>query len=400
MKVRIKVPEKIIPVIDNLSSNRYDRIVLYGGRGGAKSDSVAKIAIMESFIDNGVILCGREIQKTVKDSLHSSIVAEIENLGLSAFFEVTNTEIRNIKTGASFIFAGFKSNITNIKSIKNLRVVVAEEAENISQDSWATILPTPRYKQVRFYVVFNTRFEKDPTWQEFVVREDDRTLKIKIGYQDNPWFPDSLERQRLRDLRGDPGRYRWIWEGEFLTISDASIFGKKLVVRRFDESKLGDPLIGGDWGFSVDPTAIIEAYSYERTLYIRNCASKVGLELDDTADWILHNIPKAAQYTSRYDNARPETISKIKRTIPLAMACTKGKGSVEDGIAHILSYDEIVIHPDAEACYPELASYSYKKDRYDKLTAIPNDKDNHYADALRYALEPVIRSDVGLLNWI
>lgn len=398
-QIASRFPEKTKPAFDNLVTNQYDRVVLYGGRGGAKSDTVAALAIQESFIDNGVILCGREIQKSIKDSLYTMITSEIEKRNMEHYFHVTRDEITNLYSGAKFIFAGFKNNITNIKSIKNLRVVIAEEAENVSKDSWSVVLPTPRYRNVRFYTVFNPRFEDDATWQEFVANEDPRTIKIKINYPDNPWFPESLERQRLRDMAGDYGRYKWIWEGEFLTISDASIFAKKMKIDAFDEATLGDPLIGGDWGFSVDPTCAVEAYVQDRKLYIRNAASKVGLELDDTADWIKHHIPRVMDYQSRYDSARPETISKIRKDIPLATACSKGKGSVEDGIAHILSYDEIIIHPDAECCYGELASYSYKKDKYDNLTAVPLDKDNHYADALRYALEPLIKGKVDLLSW-
>lgn len=392
MDLSIELPDKITPAVENLSTNECDRIVLYGGRGGAKSDSVAAIAVMESYIDDGVILCGREIQKTISDSLYSALVAEIENRGIGGHFKILNNEITNLVTGARFIFAGFKTNITNIKSIKKLRVVIAEEAENVSQASWDTILPTPRYNKVRFYIVFNPRFEDDPTYKEFVLKQDNRTLIININWRDNPWFPESLERQRQRDLNGDAGRYNWIWEGKFLKISDASIFAKKLEVKEFEVDKsYGDPLLGGDWGFSNDPTAAIEAYAKDGCLFIRNACAKVGLELDDTASYLLSHVPVLAKYTSRFDCSRPETINKVQKEIRLLKGCSKWSGSVEDGIVHIQSYKKIYVHPDAECCYAELASYSYKLDKHGEPTAIPIDKDNHYADALRYALEPLIR---------
>lgn len=391
--IDVNLPEKVLPAVENLSSRQYDRIVMYGGRGGAKSDSVAAIAIMESYIDDGVILCGREIQKTVADSLHSALCAEIEAKGLTDHFNILNTEITNKVTGARFMFAGFKTNITNIKSIKKLRVVIAEEAENVSQNSWDVIAPTPRYGDVRFYVVFNPRFEDDPTWQEFIIKSDDRTLLLPIGYQDNPWFPESLERQRQRDLRGDAGRYAWIWEGKFLKISDASILAKKLKVREFTaDYSFGDPYIGIDWGFSNDPTAIVECYTRGKTLYIRNAAAKVGLELDDTADWLLSHVPLAKKFTSRADSSLPATISKVRRDgVALIKPAHKGKGSVEDGVLHLQTFDEIVIHPDAECAYVELAAYSYKTDQHGEPTTIIQDADNHYADCVRYALEPLIR---------
>ena len=357
--MNLEVPSKLLPSFENLTSNKYDTIVWEGGRGGAKSEALVAIGLLESFIDDGVILCCREIQKSINDSLYSAIVSGIHKNNLTNHFKILQNEITNLVTGAKFIFAGLKSNITNIKSINKLRVVLTDEAENITQNSWDYLRPTPRYGMVRVYVVFNPRFETDPTWQEFIVKNDDKTLHITINWKDNPWFPESLNNQRLRDMRGDAGRYSWIWEGKFLKISDNSILAKKLRSLDFtlDES-FGDPLIGIDWGFSVDPTAIIESYVKNETLYIRRAGSKVGLELDDTADWLEKHVPSVKKFTSRADCARPETISKVKKDIPLIKGCIKWKGSVEDGVVVLQSFKEIIIHPDADCCYAELGAYS------------------------------------------
>lgn len=392
---QVTVPNKLLPAFSNLSQCIYDIIVWKGGRGAAKSQALAAIGILESYIDDGVILCCREIQKSVSDSIYSMLVSYIMDKGLDKDFKILNTSITNIKTGAEFIFAGLKSNITSIKSINKLRVVLVDEAENVTQNSWDILLPTPRYGAVRIYIVFNPRFEDDPTYQEFVAKSDDRKLVIDIQYTDNPWFPPSLERQRQRDAKGDAGRYAWIWKGKFLQITEASILAKKLVTREFDvDDSFGGPLIGVDWGFSNDPNAVTESYVKENTLYIRNAAKKIGLELDDTAEWLVKHVPKIKQFTSRADSARPETISKVKHDkenpIPLIKACKKWKGCVEDGIAQLQSFDEIVIHPDAEDCKAELTAYSFKKDKFDEITAVPLDLDNHFADSLRYGIEPYI----------
>lgn len=390
--MKIQTPTKLIPAFDNLSKAIYDVIVMYGGRGGAKSQALANLGIMESYIDNGVILCCREVQRSISDSIYSMIVSAIENLNLTHDFEILKHEITNKTTGSRFIFAGLKHNVTAIKSIDRLRVVLVDEAENVSQDSWDILLPTPRYGDTRIYVVFNPRFEDDPTYQIFVKTPHPSKLVIKINWQDNPWFPKSLDNVRRRDLLGDMGRYAWIWEGEFLQISDASILAKKIVSYSFDVGDMGEPLIGIDWGFSNDPTAVVECYVVDNVLYIYNANSKVGLELDDTADWLKKSVPKIAKFVSRADNARPETISKVKRDgIALVKPCNKWKGSIEDGIAYLQGFRQIVIHPQADSCRAELVAYSFKKDRFGEITATPEDKDNHYADALRYALEPLIR---------
>ena len=387
----INAPKKLIPAFDNLKSCLYDIIIMEGGRGGAKSEALSALGVLESFIDDGVILCCREIQKSIADSLYATIVSTIYKYELQSYFKIIQGEITNNLTGARFIFAGLKSNITSIKSINKLRVVLVDEAENVTDNSWSYLRPTPRYGHVRFYVVFNPRFEQDATWQQFIVNKDNRTLHINISYKDNPWFPEALERQRQRDLRGDAGRYAWIWEGQFLKISDNSILAKKLKMLDFEiNPTFGTPYIGIDWGFSVDPTAIIECYIFQDSLYIRNAASKVGLELDDTAQWLLNHVPNVIKYTSRADCARPETISKVKKDIPLIKGCTKWKGSVEDGIVFLQTFKSIIIHPDAECCFAELAAYSYKTDKHDEATTDIEDKNNHYADALRYAIEPIV----------
>ncbi len=388
----INAPKKLIPAFDNLKSCLYDIIIMEGGRGGAKSEALSALGVLESFIDDGVILCCREIQKSIADSLYATIVSTIYKYELQSYFKIIQGEITNNLTGARFIFAGLKSNITSIKSINKLRVVLVDEAENVTDNSWSYLRPTPRYGQVRFYVVFNPRFEQDATWQQFIINKDDRTLHITINWHDNPWFPESLNNQRLRDLRGDAGRYAWIWEGKFLQISDNSILAKKLKVLDFEITKeFGTPYIGIDWGFSVDPTAIIECYHYNDCLYITNAAAKVGLELDDTAKYLINNAPNVLKYTSRADSARPETISKVKKEIPLITACNKWKGSVEDGVVFLQSFNAIYIHPNADACYGELSAYSYKTDDSGEPTTIIQDADNHYADALRYAIEPIIK---------
>ena len=395
--MKIEAPTKIIPAFNNLKTNAFDIVVMEGGRGGAKSEALAALGILESFIDDGVILCCREIQKSIADSLYATIVSTIYKYELQSYFKIIQGEITNNLTGSRFIFAGLKSNITSIKSINKLRVVLTDEAENITDNSWSYLRPTPRYGQVRFYVVFNPRFEHDATWQQFIINKDERTLHITINWQDNPWFPESLNNQRLRDLRGDAGRYAWIWEGQFLKISDNSILAKKLKMLDFEINQtFGTPYIGIDWGFSVDPTAIIECYIFQDSLYIRNAASKVGLELDDTGAYLIDHVPNVLKYTSRADCARPETISKVKKEIPLIKGCTKWKGSVEDGVVALQTFKAIYIHPDAQCCFAELAAYSYKTDDTDNPTTDIEDKNNHYADALRYAIEPIVNAKTEL----
>ena len=403
-QIKATFPAKLKSSFANLTQNRYDTIVWHGGRGSAKSEALALIGIAESYIDDGVILCAREIQKSIDDSLYSSIAHKINDMGLADDFLILRTKIHNLRTGAQFVFAGLKSNITNVKSITKLRVVLVDEAENVSQNSWDVIRPTPRYNHTRLYVVFNPRFENDPTWKEFVATPDENTLVVKINWRDNPWFPKSLERQRIRALRGDIGKYNWIWEGDFLRVSDRSILGRQLSVDYFDvDESYGHPYLGIDWGFSNDPNVIVECYVRGNELYVRRCGIKRKVQLTSTAAWLSDKVPMVKQYPARADCARPETVSMVSNTLPMVKACKKWSGSIEDGVALMQTFEKIVIHPKActnqdeqDELIAELYGYSYKvinKDTpQEEVTASIEDKSNNVADAIRYALEPLIKN--------
>jgi phage terminase large subunit len=399
----IRYPQKLEPSFFNTSSNRYDTIVWHGGRGSAKSEALVLLGVVESFVDDGVILCAREIQKSISDSLYASIVAKITELNLQDKFNINQSEIINLDTGAKFIFYGLKTNVNSLKSIKNLRVILVDEAENVSQNSWDIIRPTPRYRNTRLYVVFNPRFETDPTYKEFVTNADENTLVTKINWRDNPWFPPSLERQRQRSLKGDIGKYNWIWEGDFLKISEKSVLGRQLSVDYFDiDESYGDPLIGIDWGFSGDPNVIVECYHRGNVLYLRKCGIKLRVPLRTTADWLKTKVPNVAFYPSRADCARPETINLVAEDLRLVKACSKWAGSIEDGVSLMQTFDKIIIHPkcgatqdEQEEIIAELYGYSYKVTNKDTpqqdVTAVIDDKSNNVADAIRYAIEPLIR---------
>jgi phage terminase large subunit len=152
-------------------------------------------------------------------------------------------------------------------------------------------------------------------------------------------------------------------------------------------------LHGIDFGFSQDPTTAIRVYIKDNKLYIYQEAYKVGLELDDTADFIKRHIPEIEKYTIRADSARPESISYLKRHgLPYITSVKKWPGSVEDGIAHMKSYEDIIIHPQCEETIKEFTKYSYKVDQRtgDILPKI-EDNHNHIVDSIRYACNPLIK---------
>jgi phage terminase large subunit len=218
---------------------------------------------------------------------------------------------------------------------------------------------------------------------------------VQMNWPDNPFFPAGLDELRRREQsRLDPATYAHVWEGAYLQNSDAQIFGGKVEVRAFEPATEWDgPYYGGDFGFSQDPTAAVEVWIAGDEILIRREAFKTGLELDDTAPFVTRQIPGFEKQVSRWDNARPESISHLKRHgLPRAQSVDKWKGSVEDGIAYLRSFRKIVIHPECDNMQREARLYSYKVDRLtgDVTTAIV-DAHNHGWDAVRYAIAPMVK---------
>jgi phage terminase large subunit len=137
-----------------------------------------------------------------------------------------------------------------------------------------------------------------------------------------------------------------------------------------------------------------------RRLFFEYESGGTGLELDQTAPQLRRELPGIEAHAVRADNARPESISYLKRHgLPGITACEKGKGSVEDGIAHMKQYDEIIVHPRCERTQNEFMMYSYKVDRLsgDILPQLV-DANNHFIDAARYGLEPLMRARRGFFG--
>ena len=254
-------------------------------------------------------------------------------------------------------------------------------------------MPTVREDDSEVWITWNPEREGSATDKRF--RKNYNEFIVELNYSDNPFFPDVLEQERLNDQENlDDATYCWIWEGAYHEASDAQIFNGKFVVKEFARHPTWNgPYNGLDFGFSADPTGATNSWESDGILYIEYEACKVGLEIDDTPDYLKDNIPGIEKYELIADNARPESISYLKRNgIPKIKACVKGKGSVEDGIAHLKGYKQIVIHPRCVKTAQEFRLYSYKTDRLSgEILPEIIDKHNHLIDSLRYAHERTMK---------
>ena len=215
----IEFPRKLQPLF---SPKRYK--VLFGGRGGAKSWGVARALIIQAAQKPLRILCAREVQKSMKDSVHRLLKDQIEAMGYGHFFEVLDTEIRG-KNGSLFLFAGLQSHtVDSIKSFEGVSIVWVEEGHGVSKKSWDTLIPTIRKPGSEIWVTLNPDMDTDDTYVRFIAAPSDDTWLCEVNWRDNPWFPEVLEQERLKAQRTDPESYEHIWEGKPRRVAEGAIY--------------------------------------------------------------------------------------------------------------------------------------------------------------------------------
>jgi len=286
MKVGVRIPKKLAPI---MQPHRYK--ILYGGRGGAKSRSVAQALLVKGMMEKRLILCTRELQKSIKDSVHRVLATQIDELGLQGFYEVQKQTILGIN-GTEFIFTGLRNNTAEIKSLEGVDDCWCEEAENISDESWDILIPTIRKDGSEIWVTFNPDDEMGATWQRFVVNPPDDALVIEINYWDNPFFPETLRRQMEEMKEVDYQKYLHIWEGKpNVDYEDSLIRPEWFDAAVGAHEKLGfDP--EGIRVVSFDPA---DDGSDEKSLVFRH-----GVVVKDVKAWldgdITTAIPRAFDY--------------------------------------------------------------------------------------------------------
>jgi len=335
--------------------------------------------------------CLREVQVSIKDSVKQLIEDKIRALGLAHRFKMTETEIRG-PNDSLFIFRGLQNHTaTSIKSLEGFNRAWVEEAQTISQKSLDITTPTFRAPGSEMRFSWNPFSAGDPIERFFNENQGDPDFVcIKANWSDNPWFPEDLRKDMLRDQARDFDKFLHVWRGEYSRRGERAVF-KNWKVEAFDTPEDAVFRFGADWGFSVDPTVLVRAYIVGRTLYVDHEAYAVGCEIDNTPA-LFDKVPGSRRWTIRADSARPETVSYMQRKGFRIVPAVKGPGSVEDGIEFLKSYD-IVVHPRCLHTIDELTSYSFKVDpKTDEILPVLDDKNNHVIDALRYACEGLRRA--------
>lgn len=365
-----------------------------GGRAAGRSHYFAE-SLVERMVERPHFqaVAIREIQKSLKFSAKKLIEAKIIELGVDRHFDVLTTEIRRRHGRGICIFQGMQDHTADsIKSLEGFDLAWCEEAQSLSARSIELLEPTIRKDGSEIWCSWNPRFEADAV-ERFITAETPGAVLVHSTYLENPACPAKViaqaEAMRARDLE----RYNHVWLGHYDTKSEAQIFRHCIVDEFTPDPKTWDgPYDGLDFGFSVDPTAAVRCWIFDKRLYVEHEAGGVGMELDHTAREISRDIPGIHKNEILADSARPESISYLRRKgLPRIMAADKWPGSVEDGIEFIKAFDAVVIHVRCKNMQDEVTGYRYKVKKDGSILSDPDDKNNHYWDAVRYALSRLIR---------
>lgn len=391
-ELNIDLPEKLSFLFE---PHRYK--VAYGGRGSGKSWGAAISLLAQGAQKPLRILCAREFQNSISDSVHALLADQIKKLGLDGFYEVQNTAIYG-KNGTEFLFAGLKHNVTKIKSFEGVDVCWVEEAQTTSKSSWDVLIPTIRKNGSEIWITFNPELDTDETYKRFVINPPSNAKVVKVNWSDNPWFPDVL-REEMEDLKArDIDAYLNVWEGNTRQVLDGAVYANELRKAQ-EESRIKDVIIDKsipvstfwDLGWS-DMTSIwfvqvIPGGEVRVIDFYQDCQKPIDFytALLQTKGYTYrdHWLPHDAEHK----NMTGRSVKEIVENMGLPVRITP-KLSIADGInaARMLMnrcyFDQTKCAEGLQA----LRHYRYDVDPDTKMfsTKPLHDQHSHAADAFRY----------------
>lgn len=197
----------------------------YGGRGSGKSWGFARALLVIGAGKKIRVLCAREVQKSIQQSVHQLLCDQIASLGLEQFYDVLQTEIRG-KNGTEFYFAGLSNETADsLKSFEGVTHCWVEEAQSISKRSWDILIPTIRADDSEIWITYNPQLESDETHQRFAINPPPDCVMVEMNYCDNPYFPSVLEKERAHaEITMRKEDYRHIWLGQCKPAVEGAIY--------------------------------------------------------------------------------------------------------------------------------------------------------------------------------
>lgn len=362
----------------------------YGGRASGKSHNIAEALVVNAALKPTKIVCGRQFQSSINESVKELIEQKIFKMNLNYGFRILEREIRHVSTGSRFVFVGLDRNPDSQKSLEAVDIFWGEEAQTFSERSLEIIVPTIRKPGSEMWWSWNPRYKDDPVDVMFRGSTPPANSIIReVQYFDNPYFYETpLEEEKERSRLVNFERFKHIWWGHY----DENALAVVMRHARIGQLKVPSyvaPRYGMDFGFSTSPNAIVKVYVLEETQQIYIAAESYGHVSLKELPALIGEVPGALQSTIVADSARPETIDYLNGEGLSVIPASKPAGSVMSGIKWLEGYD-IVIDPSCVYMQEEKRLYRYKVNDKGKVLPILVDDYNHGWDAVRYACQELI----------
>jgi phage terminase large subunit len=360
----------------------------YGGRGSAKSWSVATYLTSTAARKKKRIVCARQFQNSIRDSSKELLEKRIRALGLSRQYATTERSIIHLGTGSSFLFVGLERNVESLRSLEGADIVWVDEARTIKAKSMEILLPTIRQPGSELIWCWNPEKPTDPVDAYF--RDGDpppRSIVVRVDHTDNPFFEQTEMPHELETLkRGNFNRYKHVWLGEYDLSFETKVFSNVEIGHCFVPDNC-PPLYGMDFGFGSDPSFVVKLYVIEERKEIYIAAEASGRVPMVQLPAMVRSVVGDTGHLIKADSSQPGTIEFLGNQGINIYPAKKGPGSVKSGILWLQGY-KIYINPDCEAMREEAHMYSWMTDKLTgKALSVPIDSNNHGWDSVRYATE-------------
>jgi len=386
--LKVEVLEQYLPIWN--TDKRH--LILKSGRGAGKSWAVAQYVIIKALERKTRILCTREIQRTIRDSVYKLLTDTIERYELEKYFEVQRDKIISA-SGSEIIFTGLWQHINEIKSMEGIGICWVEEAQAISIQSLEVLIPTIRAIESKILYTYNPFSENDAVLKKLIQSNRLDVMVIETSYLQNPFLSKELLQEAEYDKQTNFALYRHKWLGEFYELNEAQIFAGKYKMTDMLPDRLEWIGYGLDFGYAEDPNVLVKIGIIGKKLFILD--EKVGRKIEiDAMPSFLGEIKGLIIA----DSARPELISYLRQRGYKIIPAMKGAKSILEGIEKIKNF-EIYIYKECEYTFSEFQTYSWKVDKTTgKIIPEPMDKYNHAIDAIRYALEGYRKLDTKFIK--
>ena len=401
----IEIPVEYKP----LFTGEWREAAVYGGRYSLKSHTVARYLIIRAREKKTRIACFREFQASIAESSHQLLSELIVKYELTDF-EVTNSSIVNKVNGSDFIFKGLWNNEQGIKSIEGIDIAWVEEAQTVSNKSIEVLTPTVRKPNSKIIYTYNRLLEEDPVHTRLVLEGRPNTLIINQNYDiaiKYNMMPDVIMNEIKDDKENRPGLYKHKWMGEPHNMERKIYKDWAIIDELPHEARLERR--GLDFGFTNDPTAIIDIYKYNNGYILDEVLCRKGMHNKDIAD-VLKNLPECLTVA---DSAEPKSIDEIKQYGINIIGAKKQKrkfagasqiGSNESYVKWsigVVQEQRMSMTKRSVNLVKAYRNYMWDTDREDKVLNAPSHYLSDCMDAVRYgmvSIAPIINKQDFLNN--